>query len=684
MKRIFSMFMVILLLIGIIPMAMADNFTDTETIVQSVAIDTVETLGIVEGYEDGTFHPYEVLSRAELCTMLTRALYGDVIYTASNAFKDVTTTHWAKDYIETAYANGLMEGYGNGEFGPNDDITYVQMAAVILKALGYDVSKIVWPTGVFNLASNLGLYENVSVRAYTDGCTRADAAQIIYNAFDLHYVTHVSDYPVEHVNRTFLTDGLGFTKSTVVKEDGNVYISYIDLLGNVYETEQCVSTTQTIYLSSRGTHYGFSKSTKTYEIDWISYDREGEVKDGTVTLYVNDYEIIEKSRRPEGRKMFDGFYRDEEHPVRYAIDYTNSLANYINNYFDEYDVYNNEAIGVFDEDGTLISIRVYNDGKDYIPGNHTSLGSKIGTRAWNALVRSSDYNSYTSTITYFSESEDYEVSNKIAYGWITDIDTNNNILELNDESYPITEDMLHDIIYEYWMIDRPTIAYDDIFKYAWWIDYDYNTYYNINAYRTFVVLYYNYADEIVGYATYYGEDVFRYDINHNTYHTIDCFYENEVYNSSTRYVWKTEAEVKDYIFSNLDVDSVTFYSRCNCGWWWDQTGRTISIVRPVEPTPEYVSGIATIVRNDNDEVISITVNDVTYTLADDCGHNNRDNIAFVDGVKVELTVVDGEITYFEFWLAEVDTPEEEENTPTEPTSETTESPEGSDASSTDE
>lgn len=402
MKKIFSMLLTAVMVFSMSATAFAADFKDTVNIPQSEAIDVIETLGIVNGYGNDVFGPNDTLTRAQLCTMLTRALYGDPIYTSTNQFKDVAPTHWANAYINTAYAYGLMAGYGGGYFGPEDEITYTQMAAVIMKALGYDCGKMSWPTGVNSMGHTLGLFDNVKLADYATGCTRAHAAQMIYNAFDLNYVNHKADYPVSIKNKTFLKDGLGF-EETVDVIDGHQFVAYIDLDdGEVYTTDNCLTYEATIYPTiglneycsthakdmrdhtatenckyesyADGYGYHFKNSNKSYNIDW--YWMDGDNTDGIV-LYVNGSEISQNSEI-----IFDNC---------------------------------KSATGVFDEDDKLLAIYIDSVGKDYV------YSVSADTAYIDTIVKDNDMpkNTEDMTVTYFEETGKYVISTKVDYGWVT-------------------------------------------------------------------------------------------------------------------------------------------------------------------------------------------------------------------------------------------------------------------------
>lgn len=107
------------------------NLKDIQNHWAKAAIEKLLLLGAVSGYPDGTFKPDAKISRAEFVTMLVKAF--NLTGGSDQAFED-TARHWAKDYIATAAASGIVSGYSEQAFGPDDPITREQMAVMVVKA----------------------------------------------------------------------------------------------------------------------------------------------------------------------------------------------------------------------------------------------------------------------------------------------------------------------------------------------------------------------------------------------------------------------------------------------------------------------------------------------------------------------------------------------------------------------
>lgn len=106
------------------------------------AVQYVYEQGLMGGTGSGRFSPDLTTSRAMIVTILYR-LEGSPAVSGGATFADVSSGQWYSDGVAWASANGIVTGYANGSFGPNDTITREQMAAILYRYArykGYDVS----------------------------------------------------------------------------------------------------------------------------------------------------------------------------------------------------------------------------------------------------------------------------------------------------------------------------------------------------------------------------------------------------------------------------------------------------------------------------------------------------------------------------------------------------------------
>ncbi|MCR4427859.1 MAG: S-layer homology domain-containing protein, partial [Caldiserica bacterium] len=94
-------------------------------------------LGIIIGYPDYLFRPENSVTRAEFSKMILLALGLSPKVPQGNVFPDVPTSHWACGYIEAAYEHGLVIGYPDGNFRPEGQITIAEILTVIVRAMGW-------------------------------------------------------------------------------------------------------------------------------------------------------------------------------------------------------------------------------------------------------------------------------------------------------------------------------------------------------------------------------------------------------------------------------------------------------------------------------------------------------------------------------------------------------------------
>lgn len=90
----------------------------------------------MKGESDTEFGPYLAITRGMIVTILYR-LEGEPVVPVSCSFEDVADGAYYEDTVAWAEANDVVEGYGDGSFGPNDIITREQMATILYRYAAY-------------------------------------------------------------------------------------------------------------------------------------------------------------------------------------------------------------------------------------------------------------------------------------------------------------------------------------------------------------------------------------------------------------------------------------------------------------------------------------------------------------------------------------------------------------------
>lgn len=99
-------------------------------------IEYLATLGIMSGYPDKTFRPNDSLSRGELATLLVKAKGFEVKMAKESTFWDINRHSWVSPYVEVAVKRKYVKGYPDGSFAPNQKITRAEAATVFAKFSG--------------------------------------------------------------------------------------------------------------------------------------------------------------------------------------------------------------------------------------------------------------------------------------------------------------------------------------------------------------------------------------------------------------------------------------------------------------------------------------------------------------------------------------------------------------------
>ncbi|NEU32418.1 S-layer homology domain-containing protein [bacterium LRH843] len=172
--------------------AHAASFEDTLPAWTIVAVDYLVEKGAVQGYLDGTFKPSSSITRAEAASILAISLDLTIDESKKTNFADAKD-HWATAAIAALQAHrpGVVNGYGDGSFKPNNTITRQEMAKMIVEAydLLLDVERTIifkdntsWGREYVNILASLGIVEGVGEAVFdpNGSVTRGQAAVFIH------------------------------------------------------------------------------------------------------------------------------------------------------------------------------------------------------------------------------------------------------------------------------------------------------------------------------------------------------------------------------------------------------------------------------------------------------------------------------------------------------------------------
>ncbi len=175
--------------------AYAVDFTDVpESSEYHKYVDTLNSLGVITGYGDGTFLPDKSISRAEVSAIAVRVAKLDTDISAKSIYNDVADEFWARKYIMSATGAGILNGIGNGRFSPGTDVTHNQIVkiAVCISGKGELAEKRGgWPGGYIQTAYE---HEIITTSEYSNllygslgnsPATRGDVAKYIYRAITI-------------------------------------------------------------------------------------------------------------------------------------------------------------------------------------------------------------------------------------------------------------------------------------------------------------------------------------------------------------------------------------------------------------------------------------------------------------------------------------------------------------------
>jgi hypothetical protein len=249
-KKVLSLVLCVAMLLSVMVMGTGAAFTDQDEIQNAEAVDMTSALGIIDGYEDGSFQPAENIERGEAAKMISAMLNGgrdSVQETTESSYNDVlgSVDAWANKYIEYCTARGIVSGVGGDRFAPASNVTGTQLAKMLLVSLGYDSVKegyqdnAMWSVNVNTDAVAAGLYAGIETIDMSAPLSRDNAAQMIWNALQAKTVVYLTDSTgaIEFQSTTLLDKVYGANTTTGIltdisyNHDTGVYTYTIDANG---------------------------------------------------------------------------------------------------------------------------------------------------------------------------------------------------------------------------------------------------------------------------------------------------------------------------------------------------------------------------------------------------------------------------------------------------------------------
>ena len=192
-KRILTWLLAVSMLASLLTVpagaANATRFSDVADNYTATAIETLRLMGVLDGYSDGTFRPNAALTRAQFCKMAVYAMDGSSElgrYSTVTIFPDVKPSFWASSYINMAAKKGVIAGFADGKFKPNQTVTAGQAVTILMRGLGYKDENMggVWPQGYMAEAKTCGLLKSTGITSAYSALTRGQAAKLFLNLFE--------------------------------------------------------------------------------------------------------------------------------------------------------------------------------------------------------------------------------------------------------------------------------------------------------------------------------------------------------------------------------------------------------------------------------------------------------------------------------------------------------------------
>ena len=219
-KKTLCLVLAVVMAVGVLVIpANAAEFTDADEITHDEAVAVLNGLGIVNGDENGNFKPDSSFTRADAAVLLANVVLkpeNAKLLTASKVvFSDVPANHYANRYITWANEAGYIHGYPDGTFKPSNELTGLELAALMLEVLGEELDSANFQNFVALKTKDYDLAKGITGYISTNVISRDDAVQMMFNAMDysadaktIYHVTDVKTEEEDYGNYPTLNEAL--------------------------------------------------------------------------------------------------------------------------------------------------------------------------------------------------------------------------------------------------------------------------------------------------------------------------------------------------------------------------------------------------------------------------------------------------------------------------------------------
>lgn len=233
-KKLLVALLVLTMLLSTLSVGFAAEAKD-----ESSAVVRAQALGVLKGDGAGNLNLDKPITRAEALTLIVRisGLEGSAeLMKGMTQFADVTSAHWASGYVNLGVGQKIVNGYPDGTFKPEGQVTYAEMVKMLLYAMNYGITVegAAWPAGVMGKADQLGLFDDVAA-APDVPALRGDVVQMIDNSLT---VSHLKQTGYGDIKQYEEDDKTTFLSKLKVDELEDVIVTEISKVNDKLDADE--------------------------------------------------------------------------------------------------------------------------------------------------------------------------------------------------------------------------------------------------------------------------------------------------------------------------------------------------------------------------------------------------------------------------------------------------------------